>query len=166
MNAFPAAASAKQRAIEQEYERPFWEVVKGYADDGESKASTAAILGYSESAFRGLVARRGLEDWFPKLGYSNASRAANRRKRGPCTAAQRAALDRNRGPGTNNIKLVEFDGITDSIVGHARRIGLRPETVYVRRYRGMSLEAAFSPATRCRADHPWKKSRFGNGHAS
>lgn len=63
--------NAKQNAIAAEYGEPFWEVVRGYADDGHSVYGTATLLEYSPPAFRRLVLRHGVSDWFAR-GQSSA----------------------------------------------------------------------------------------------
>lgn len=156
MRSYPAASSAKQLEIEEEYGFPFWEVVKGFADDGESKAATASILGYSETAFRNLVNRYGFARWFPPCGQANASRAANKGRSWAGTPTQRAALAKGRVHAGDHLSvLVELDGLTASIKEHALRRGLKPATVYMRRTRGWPLDEAFSPVRGCRPDHPW-----------
>lgn len=158
---YPAASSAKQREVEAEHGLPFWEVVKGYADDGESKAATASILGYSETAFRNLVSRYGFQRWFPAPGQSNASRAANKGRSWAGTPAQRAAFARGRQHAGDRLAvLVELNGVTASVKEHALRQGLKPATVYMRRWRGLPVDKAFAPVRRSNPSHPWHQ--FGD----
>lgn len=60
--------SVRRQRIEQEYGEPFRDVIKGFADDGESMTAVAAILGYSPRAFINLLEREGMRDWFPVDG--------------------------------------------------------------------------------------------------
>lgn len=50
-------------AVEEEYGQPFWEVVRGFAEDGHSSSATGVMLGFGSAAsFRRLVARFGPRD--------------------------------------------------------------------------------------------------------
>lgn len=145
-------------SVEAEYGLPFWDVVKQYADDGESINATAYILGYqSATHFYQMVKRNGLQHWFKKDRESNgwiASMAGN--KRGKPTEAGRI----NAGKATKALHAVEAFGIMDSLKGHSIRHGMAPTTVRWRIQRNKwSLEKALTEPLRCvgkiSLDHPW-----------
>jgi len=123
--------NAKQNAIAAEYGEPFWSVVRGYADDGHSVYGTATLLEYSPPAFRRLVLRHGVSDWFARGQSSALARSAQADRRGRCTDAQRAgaAMASAANP---NYRWIDYQGHTDTLAGHARRLGLSPRTVYKR----------------------------------
>lgn len=137
----------RRRRIEDEYDQPFDEIVKGYADAGESMSATGVILGYSDQAFRELVRREGWVDWFKPGAQSNGTKAhpgvpmsqlkAMGRKGG--LASAKYAHERNRR------HHVLFNGTLDTLVGHAKREGVNIKTVYARRLRGDSVELALRP---------------------
>ncbi len=137
----------RRRRIEAEYNQPFADIVKGYADEGESMSATGIILGYSDQAFRELVRREGWVGWFKPGPQSNGRKAhpgapmdhirAMGRKGG--LASAKYAHERNRR------HRVMFDGTLDTLLGHARRQGVNVKTVYARRLRGESIELALRP---------------------
>lgn len=47
--------TAKVRAVEAEFEMPFWKVVEGFALDGYGKQEVGRILGWHEDAFLRLL---------------------------------------------------------------------------------------------------------------
>jgi len=44
-----------QKRVEQEYGKPFWEVIKQLADDGNSRADVCRIIGYRPNGFSQLL---------------------------------------------------------------------------------------------------------------
>lgn len=148
--------------VEEEYGQDFWSVVKGYADDGESMTATGLILGYSSpSGFRRLINRHGKRHWFPDPQDTNGMKASKMSGRmTKPTPARQAALERAND--ANPIyRRITLNGITDTITGHSRRVGISVHTVRKRLNRGMSHKDAFSKInyTRLPADnsqHPWR----------
>lgn len=49
--------TAKVRAVESEFDMPFWKVVEAFALDGYGKQETGRILGWHGDAFLRLLAR-------------------------------------------------------------------------------------------------------------
>ena len=127
-------SNSKQRAIADEFGLPFWEVVKGFADDGLSVKATADVLEYSHSAFRRLVERHGKKGWFLVGHDSIVPQQEKAERRGVCTEAHREALKQASAVNPNYIR-VEYRGYTDTLAGHARRLGLSRSTVYKRNER-------------------------------
>lgn len=137
----------RRRRIEDEYGQPFADIVKGYADEGESMSATGIILGYSDQAFRELVRREGWVGWFRPGTQSNGRKnhpgapmdhiRAMGRKGG--LASAKYAHERNRR------HRVLHNGTLDTLLGHARRQGINVKTVYARRLRGQSVELALRP---------------------
>lgn len=153
--------SPKQRAIAAEWGEPFWDVVKGFADQGESIPGTAGILGYNVQAFRRLVHRYGNAHWF-KAGQDSVGAIAAResRKGKPASGAMIAALEKASSVNPT-YRRVDLDGITDTLAGHARRRGVSVRTVYKRLKRGLPLDEAFTKSKlyttrRVSCSHPWK----------
>ncbi|MFA5323347.1 MAG: hypothetical protein WC373_11810 [Smithella sp.] len=54
----------KRKAVEEEFDEPFADVVKGFADFGYSMKFTAGLLGYHEEGFRQLVHKEGWRHYF------------------------------------------------------------------------------------------------------
>ena len=126
--------SLKQRAIADEFGLPFWDVVKGFADDGLSVKATADVLEYSHSAFRRLAERHGKKHWF-KVGHDSlVPKQEKAERRGKCSPALREALVLASSKNPNYIR-IEYRGVTDTLAGHARRLGLSHSTVYKRNKR-------------------------------
>ena len=126
--------SSKQRAIADEFGLPFWEVVKGFADDGLSVKATADVLEYSHTAFRRLVERHDKKHWF-KVGHNSLVPQQERaERRGKCSPALREALRLASAANPNYIR-IEYRGVTDTLAGHSRRLGLSRRTVYKRNKR-------------------------------
>lgn len=123
------------RAVEAEFGEPFWDVVRGLAEQGCSRREAAAVLGYcSDVSFRRLLSRHPEQviPWPPR----NSS--ALFREAGKARAAKALAA-RNR-----NQRTLSYDGILDSLAGHARRAGLNPHAVYARLRAGWTLDRALS----------------------
>lgn len=137
----------RRHRIEGEYGQPFAEIVRGYARAGESMSATGVILGYSDQAFRELVRREGWVEWFTPGTQSNGRRSHPGAPRGHLQAIGRkgglaSAIHAHK---RNERHLVEFDGTTDTLTGHAMRQGIALKTVYARRLRGQSVELALRP---------------------
>ena len=133
-------------AVEDEYGEPFWDVVKQYADDGESISATAVILGYANEA--GLLyhlRNNSAREWFKPHTQSNGWREARIATRGrKASAKARAELDKARSAYHEAKKVLAF-GISDTITGHALRHGMNISTVRNRMRRlSMSLEKALT----------------------
>ena len=127
-------SSPKQRAIADEFGLPFWDVVKGFADDGLSVKATGDVLGYSHGAFRRLMERHGKKHWF-KVGHDSlVPKQEKAERRGQCSPALREALRAARAANPCYIR-IEYRGVTDTLAGHARRLGLSRRTVYKRNKR-------------------------------
>lgn len=133
-------------AVEDEYGEPFWDVVKQYADDGESISATAGILGYAnEAGLRYQLRNNSAREWFKPRTQSNGWREARIATRGrKASAKARAELDKGRSAYNETKKVLAF-GISDTITGHALRHGINCATVRVRmRRQSMSLEKALT----------------------
>lgn len=135
---------------EQEYGMAFWDIVAGFAEDNESLASTAAILGYASST--GLIkilVVHGRRHLFNKNGRSsNASIAARaiRRVAGNLSPAQLAAS--RKGLAVSHAKIFErnaikYKGKMATISDHARCGGVIPSTAFRRLHAGYAPEVAF-----------------------
>lgn len=119
--------TTKQQSIAEEFGLPFWEVVKGFADDGETIHATAGILDYSHSAFRRLVERHGRADWFVTGQDGATAQDAREARRGRCTPALKAATQAASDSNPTYYRIT-WGGVTDTIAGHCRRIGLPYKT--------------------------------------
>lgn len=131
--------------VENEYGEPFWDVVRGFADDGHSIHATAGLLGYaSDTPFRRMIKRHGVKIKFASAQDSVFQAEARIDRRGKCTAGQRQAAQLA-SLANPSYKRVEIFGITDTLAGHAKRIGLSRTTMY-KRYarRPDDLEYVFS----------------------
>jgi hypothetical protein len=117
-----------QREIAKEHGMSFPAVVRLYAEAGHSMTETALILERDPAAFRRLCQRQGWEDLFKRGEDSVASKQARADRRGVCTdglrSACKAASDAN-----PLYQWVTLDGVTDTITGHARRLGIPIGTV-------------------------------------
>ncbi len=133
-------------AVEKEYGQPFWDVVKQYANDGESISSTAVILGYAnESALRHHVCNCVAREWFKPASETNGWREARIASRGRKTSRlARMELDKGRALHHATKKVNAF-GVLDTVKGHALRHGMNIATVRDRmRRQSMSLENALT----------------------
>lgn len=147
--------------VEDFYGLPFWEVVKGFADDGESMTATAAILGYSgNKTLAAMIKRRGYEHWFKPAAQTNGFKSAHESRRGK--PASRNAITAMQANNPRYVRL-KIDGKLDTVTGHAKRLGISVRTVYNRRYRGMDWVAALTtPVAAPRPhnqplSHPWQR---------
>ncbi len=156
------------KEVEQEFGEPFWDVVRGFAADGHSIHSTAELLGYaSDTPFRRLIKRHSVEIEFASAQESVFQVEARKDRKGKCTPAQRvgASIASAANPG---YKRVQLFGITDTLAGHAARIGLSLSTVY-KRYarRPDDLAYVFSKAKQYAAmpaGKGWQSSEFRAAH--
>jgi hypothetical protein len=148
-----------QQQVEQDYGQPFWDVVKAFADDGESINATALMLGYAQPpAFHRLVAAHGVQHWFNPATQTNSYKAAKAYKEvTPARMEQLQSLKEQH--------KFEFRGVIDTRAGHARRMGLSPNTVATRLRKGWTLEkaltlpthaSAYRPEKRNNQQHPWR----------
>ena len=117
------------RAVESEYGEPFWDVVRGFAADGHSVHATAELLGYaSDTPFRRLLARHGMQIQFAENQASVFAQEARQARRGRVTPgivnACRIASSRN-----PVYRWIEYQGVRDTVPGHCRRLGLSVSTV-------------------------------------
>jgi hypothetical protein len=123
-----------QREIAKEHGMSFPAVVRLYAEAGHSIHDTALILERDPAAFRRLCQRQGWESLFKRGEDSVASKQARADRRGVCTdglrSACKAASDAN-----PVYQWVTLDGVTDTLAGHARRLGLAYSTVVKRNKR-------------------------------
>jgi hypothetical protein len=112
-----------QREIAKEHGMSFPAVVRLYAEAGHSIHDTAGILGRDPGSFRRLCQRQGWEGLFKRGEDSVASKQARADRRGVCTdglrSACKAASDAN-----PTYVWVTFGGVTDTITGHCRRLGV------------------------------------------
>lgn len=163
------ATRRRLAAVEAEYGEPFWDVVKGFADEGESVTATAAILGLPRTTFRVLLARHGATGWFRPMAETAGFLSARASTRGKSSPARHRALAVARAANHTHHR-IKLNGIEDTLTGHARRQGLSVHTVRGRIARGMTPIEALSPGKksppprRNAANHPWRKgvdSRIG-----
>lgn len=119
---------ATQQEIAKEYGMSFESVVRSYAADGHSMTYTAKLLDRSYPAFIRLCRRHGWDKLFVSGQQSVACKEARAERVGVCTERQREGLKRAM---ANNPRYVwvEYQGITDTVHGHARRLGLPITTV-------------------------------------
>jgi len=131
--------------VEQEYGESFWDVVRGFAADGHSIHATAGLLGYSsDTPFRRMIKRHGVQIEFASAQESVFQAEARIDRRGRCTPSQRMATQAA-SLANPSYKRVELRGITDTLSGHAKRIGLSRSTMYKRwARRPDDLEYVFS----------------------
>lgn len=128
-------SSEKQRMIEAEFGEPFWDVVKGFADDGYSAGATGGILGYHPAAFRRLVARHGKSHWFPYGQACIMAKDARESRKGKTTPAM---IDACKKASQSNpcYMSITHNGFTGTLADHARRAGIPVKTArnrYLRR---------------------------------
>jgi hypothetical protein len=115
--------------VEEEYGEPFWDVVAGYAADGHSVQSTAELLGYaSGTPFRRLIARHGVTIQFASAQDSVFQKEARINRRGKCSPQLSDALKKASAANPTYIYL-DYKGVTDTLAGHARRLGIPMGTV-------------------------------------
>lgn len=133
------------RRVEAEFDLPFWEVIAGFARDGESVRGTALIVGYrSAEGLRSLIERHNMGNLFHAKGHdSNGWRSAKigKAKTPAQSAASRAniaAVNARR----SKLREFEFGGFTGTLKAHAEARGLVYNTVRARLGRGMSMERA------------------------
>ncbi len=107
--------------VERDTGQPFEEIVNLYAKELQVTMHEAALLlGYSShSAFIRLCRKRGWDKWFA----GNKPRKAER------------VYSRKHSMGSPSAIYLELDGITDTLAGHARRLGIPKDTVYGRQAR-------------------------------
>lgn len=142
----------RQQAVAREFGQPFTDVVLGFAADGYSVNATGLILGYNRGSFYNLMKKWGWLDKFDKGQKTLAPRQAQQDRRGKpgCRHAIEAANDAN--PGYLRFT---YDGVFDTLAGHARRRGISRNTVYSRRKRrGDDWDYVLD-----KRSHDWKRPR-------
>lgn len=70
----------KQVAIEEEFGEPLFDVIKGFAEMGYGKDTTARILDYDVSSFRKLLKSRG---WYEAIPWPALKDQVIMKERGP-----------------------------------------------------------------------------------
>lgn len=148
--------------VEKEYGQPFWDVVKHYADDGESISATAVILGYTHAAglYKHLKANE-LLTWFkPTIETNGWKSAVKSRRYRNLTNGEMNALDAAREIYIKQRSVLAF-GVMDTIAGHSRRHKISHKTVRYRvNVRGWSLEKSLTFSTsrlgNKTKNHPWR----------
>lgn len=144
------------KEVEEEYGQDFWEVVKSYADDGESIHATGKILGYKGGSFHRLVLKHKKEHWFRPMVETNGFKAAQ----SDMTDAKKAALAKAQAAAHKmnpTYRWIELDGLTMTLSGHAKRRGILRSLVYTRLNKGLSIEDAFKPSGHFRKNGQWSK---------
>lgn len=131
--------------VEQEYGEPFWDVVRGYANDGHSKYAISEILGYaSYPSFIRLIKRHKIDIEFVKGSDSIFSKEEKASRRGKCTDAQLAHIAKLCGKNPNYLK-IDYNGKIATLAQHARDYGIPERTVRGRYAKDSSdLERVFS----------------------
>ena len=130
-----------QDAVEVKHGKPFWDVVKQFASDGESINNTARLLGYAHpNPLHKLVRKKGVTRWFRAPthtnSYLNAKVPGNRNRKKASRGIQ--AL----------VRSFALEGRYDSLAGHCRRRGLNRKTVGARLFRGWTLQDAMEKPVR------------------
>lgn len=133
--------------VEQEYGEPFWDVVRGYANDGYSKYAISEILGYaSYPSFIRLIKRHKIDIEFVKGSDSIFSKEEKASRRGKCTDAQLAHIAKLCGKNPNYLK-IDYNGKIATLAQHARDYGIPERTVRGRYAKDSSdLDRVFSLA--------------------
>ena len=131
--------------VEQEYGEPFWDVVRGYANDGHSKYAISEILGYaSYPSFIRLIKRHKIDIEFVKGSDSIFSKEEKASRRGKCTDAQLAHIAKLCGKNPNYLK-IDYNGKIATLAQHARDYGIPERTVRGRYAKDSSdLDRVFS----------------------
>jgi hypothetical protein len=123
-----------QREIAKEHGMSFPAVVRLYAEAGHSMTDTAKILERDPGSFRRLCQRQGWDALFKRGEASIGAQQARVERRGVCTdglmSACKAASDAN-----PLYQWVTLGSITDTLTGHARRLGMPVGTVRNRQRR-------------------------------
>lgn len=131
--------------VEQEFGELFWDVVRGYANDGHSKYAISEILGYaSYPSFIRLIKRHKIDIEFVKGSDSIFSKEEKASRRGKCTDAQLAHIAKLCGKNPNYLK-IDYNGKIATLAQHARDYGIPERTVRGRYAKDSSdLERVFS----------------------
>lgn len=125
-------AKRTQREIAREYGMSFISVVKMFADHGHSMTETAQIIERDATAFRRLCTRHGWNEWFSTGRDCIAVKTYNESRKGVCTDKLRKICMKMVESNPRYIR-IERDGITDTLTGHARRLGISVTTMRSRR---------------------------------
>ena len=133
--------------VEQEYGESFWDVVRGYAEDGHSKYAISGILGYaSYPSFIRLIKRHKIDIEFVKGSDSIFSKEEKESRLGKCTDAQLANIAKLCGKNPNYLK-IDYNGKIATLAQHARDYGIPERTVRGRYAKDSSdLDRVFSLA--------------------
>lgn len=152
-----------QHQVAKEAGTSFRNVVRFYADQGHSIAETALMLGYgSQSAFNRLCHRHGWVEWFRAPTETIGFKRAKEARKGLSTPALVAAA--SRATEARNVPRYDYNGVTDTLTGHAKRLNLPIRRVYSRwqRHKG-DLDYALFEGThasgagrKIEADHVWR----------
>ena len=109
-------------SIEAEFGEPIMDLVRGFAADGESRTSTAEILGVPYSTFYRWLLTQPPVDW-PRINAGNAWLNANRTKdKTRMIEAARRNLTKARAVNQHRA-IIHTPGLLDRIAG-ARRQGV------------------------------------------
>lgn len=131
--------------VEEEYGQPFWDVVRGYAEDGHSKYAISGILGYaSYPSFIRLIKRHKIDIEFVKGSDSIFAREEKASRRGKCTDAQLANIAKLCSKNPTYLK-IDYNGKIATLAQHARDCGIPERTVRGRYAKDSSdLDRVFS----------------------
>ena len=152
-----------QHQVAKEAGTSFRNVVRFYAEEGHSIAETALLLGYSsQSAFNRLCHRHGWHEWFRPLTETLGFKRSIEQRKGKSTPAMVEAA--RKATEARNVPRYEYDGVTDTLTGHAKRLGLPLRRVYSRwqKHRGDLDYALFVGVHKGHAgkkvsqDHNWR----------
>lgn len=122
------------------------EFIKDAAKRGWSKTMTLEALGVSRDSFYAILEAMPPLEW-PPQGKSLGHIQGNQARRGHCSPALAAALERQR-QARKAKALHTANGFTGTIEEHAARSSVSDSTVRRRLKAGMTLEQALSkPAT-------------------
>jgi hypothetical protein len=104
--------------VQKESGVPFSEIVRLYAMEcGYTMHHTAMLLGYaSHTPFARLCRKHGWNEWFKGNKPIKSDRV----------------YSSSHNMGSPSAKHVEWDGVVDTLVGHARRLGIPRSTAYGR----------------------------------
>lgn len=85
------------KAAESEFGMPFWDIVRGFAQDGCASGTTARILGFSgQDQFRRLQKAYGMEIDWPAHGQDLANKSPRGEYTEERTAKRLATMAKNK----------------------------------------------------------------------
>lgn len=133
----PKSTAHKILELEDEFNSRFCDILKSFGDAGHSLSDTAELLEISRNVLKRLVNDMSWGHLFSKS--HDSIRAVESRKNVEVTPARLRAA-KNAQQVRFDKYAFEYDGVLETVAGHARRLNITPKAVRYRLSKNIPLE--------------------------